>query len=521
MKRDARTAPRETPSRKDPLVENNTLDQLVEGWPLVYGGDRVTAVPAELAEAFRPGDQLHVVQTTGALLHIPATIHATVRAQVDNAHAAFRQLRQTDPAAVPRFYATFADALANDAVWERIVGANAADVARAEANKRSTTRLRVAEQMRQDMIAGLRGWASRTAPGPRDAIERIEHEGWSVEVVSAPLGVIGFVFEGRPNVFADAAGVLATGNTAVLRIGGDALATAQAIDTHALRPALRGARLPEAAVSLIPLREHAAGWALFSDTRLALAVIRGSGAAVTQLSSVARQSGIPVSAHGTGGAWLVADHSAAPGRLFGAVRHSLDRKVCNTLNVAVVMRERAAEHIPLILRAADNAAQQRGGHARVHVTPSVAPWIPAADFERRIRVTRAEGTVSEPRATMLASDDLGREWEWEQTPELSLAVVEDLDDAIELFNTHSPQFVASLIATTPEAHARFSDGVNAPFVGDGFTRWVDGQYALRQPELGLSNWQHGRLLARAGVLTGTELTTQRLIAHHDDSSQHR
>jgi hypothetical protein len=44
--------------------------------------------------------------------------------------------------------------------------------------------------------------------------------------------------------------------------------------------------------------------------------------------------------------------------------------------------------------------------------------------------------------------------------------------------------------------------VNAPFVGNGFTRWVDGQYALRTPELGLSSWQHGRLFARGGVLGG-------------------
>ncbi len=44
--------------------------------------------------------------------------------------------------------------------------------------------------------------------------------------------------------------------------------------------------------------------------------------------------------------------------------------------------------------------------------------------------------------------------------------------------------------------------VNAPFVGDGFTRWVDGQFALDRPELGLSNWEHGRLFARGGVLSG-------------------
>ncbi len=91
--------------------------------------------------------------------------------------------------------------------------------------------------MRADMIAGLRLW--RDADLGRDMVERrIEHDGWSVESRRAPLGVVAFVFEGRPNVFADAAGVVRTGNTVVFRIGSDALGTARAIVGHALGPAL-------------------------------------------------------------------------------------------------------------------------------------------------------------------------------------------------------------------------------------------------------------------------------------------
>ncbi len=87
------------------------------------------------------------------------------------------------------------------------------------------------------MIAGLRAWRdSETLRGR--VVERIVHTGWTVEQVAAPLGVVGFVFEGRPNVLADAAGVLRSGNTAVFRIGSDALGTAQAIMRHALVPAL-------------------------------------------------------------------------------------------------------------------------------------------------------------------------------------------------------------------------------------------------------------------------------------------
>ena len=172
--------------------------------------------------------------------------------------------------------------------------------------------------MRDDMIAGLRGW--RDSPLRRDdVIGRIEHHGWTVEARRAPLGVVGFVFEGRPNVFADATGVLRTGNTVVIRIGSDALGTAEAILDHALAPALAAAGLPAGAVSLVRSPSRASGWALFADRRLSLAVARGSGAAVAQLGAVARQAGTPVSLHGTGGAWLVAAPDADADRFRAAV----------------------------------------------------------------------------------------------------------------------------------------------------------------------------------------------------------
>jgi glutamate-5-semialdehyde dehydrogenase len=503
-------------------MTSGTLTHLEAGAVIPFGGDRFTTVPADLAGAFQPGDHLYVVQTTGALLHVPAAVREAVTGQVDAAVAAFAGLRAAGSAAVGAFYTAFADALADDAVWDRIAAANTEDVARAESLGRSTTRLRVSDRMRADMIAGLRGWADHVQGAPAvEVVSRVEHDDWVVEAVTAPLGVIAFVFEGRPNVFADAAGVLATGNTAVLRIGGDALATAQAIQDHALRPALEHSGLPAGAICLVPVRERSAGWALFSDARLALAVVRGSGSAVTELSSVARQSGIPVSSHGTGGAWLVAGPDADAERFAGAVKNSLDRKVCNTLNVAVLVRERADELAPLLLAAADDAAAARGGVARVHVAAGSEPWVPADDFAREIPVTRANGVMTEPRVSLLEVGELGTEWEWEETPELTLVVVDDVDEAVRLFNAYSPQFVATLIAEDPAAHARFRQSVNAPFIGDGFTRWADGQYALRQPELGLSNWQNGRLLGRGGILTGADLTTRQLFAHHDNGAQHR
>ncbi len=495
------------------------LTALAAGTLIPFGGDRFTVVDADLAAGFQGGDSLYVVPESGALLHVPAAVRELVRTCVDDAVAAFAGMRTAAPERARAFFLGFADRLA--ANWAAIAQVNAEDIARAEGLGRSTTRLQVSERVRDEMIAGLRGWAEMLASGSAPAGRRVAHEDWYVDIETAPLGVIGFVFEGRPNVLTDAAGVLATGNTAVLRIGGDALGTAGAIAELALQPALRAAGLPVGAVGLITSRERSAGWALFSDSRLALAVVRGSGAAVAQLASVARQSGIPVSAHGTGGAWLVVDRSADAARLAGVVRHSLDRKVCNTLNVAVVVRERAAELVPALVAAADAAAAARGGEARLHIAQGSQAWLPAADLEREIDVRRAEGVVREPRADLIPVDQLGLEWEWEGTPELSLVVVDDLAQAIELVNTYSPRFVVSLVAEDDGAQEGFFRAVDAPFVGDGFTRWVDGQYALQQPELGLSNWEHGRLLGRAGILSGADLTTRRLRAHHDSAEQHR
>ncbi len=488
--------------------------------PVLFAGNRVATVPAEIAECFQPGDRLLVVQSTGDLLHIPAEPYNIATAAVGRAHAAFQAMGSVTDAEISRFYEEFARRLEAEESWAPIAAANAEDVERAKARGRSTTRLVANEKMRRDMIAGLRGW--RDAPTLRGRVlETIDHEGWKVEQVVAPLGVVGFVFESRPNVFADATGVLRGGNTVVFRIGSDALGTARAIVEHALSPALAAAGLPEGAATLVESGDRAAGWAMFSDSRLALAVARGSGKAVEQLGGVARQAGVPVSLHGTGGAWLVADREADPARFAAAVYHSLDRKVCNTLNVCCLPRERAEELVPIFLDALHRAGERRGHGCKLHVAAGDEAFVPADWFSTRVRVRRAEGDVEEPLAESLPVEELGREWEWEETPEVSLKIVADNDEAAALFNRYSPQFVASLISENPEAHARFYAAVNAPFVGNGFTRWVDGQYALNRPELGLSNWQNGRLFARGGVLSGDGVFTIRTRVVQTDPEVHR
>ena len=495
------------------------LTSLTPGMQVIYGGNQVATVSPELADAFTAGDELVVVQTSGDLIHIPADVSQIARDAVGRAAAAFSAMNSVSDAAITNFYNAFADRLADDDSFAAIAAANEADIASAKERGRSTTRLELTDQMRADMIDGLRGWAAQPA-GRGQVVESVDHEGWKVEQVRAGLGVVGFVFEGRPNVFADACGVLRSGNTVVFRIGSDALGTAKAIVEHALDPALESAGLPAGAASLVASASRAAGHAMFSDPRLSLAVARGSGAAVAQLGSVARQAGIAVSLHGTGGAWMVVGASADAERFGDVVTNSLDRKVCNTLNTCCIVRSEADRLVPAFLSALDRAGQNRGATAKLHVVGDAAESLPAEWFEE-VQIARAEGDVTEPKASPIDGDSLGLEWEWEDSPEVTLVLVDSVDDAVTAFNQQAPGFVASLISEDADEFESFFNAVDAPFVCDGFTRWVDGQYAYDRPELGLSNWEFGRLFGRGGVLSGDSVYTIRARVTQTDPALRR
>ena len=475
---------------------------------LILCGDTWVPVSSDVAASFTEGDRLIALQERAELLHVPARDLRIVHDAVEQADRAFARLAQTSDEAISAFYEYFADNLSNDEVFSQIVLANAADVEAAKAKNRSTTRLLLTPQMRTDMIAGLRMWA-KIDLHKESLLETVVHDGWRVEKWSSPLGVVGFVFEGRPNVFADATGVLRTGNTVVFRIGSDALNTAKVISQLALQPALVSSGLPLGAVSLIDSPSHAAGWALFSDKRVALAVARGSGFAVGQLGAVARQAGVAVSLHGTGGAWMIAGQTANPQRLRDVIVHSLDRKVCNTVNVVSICESTFDQQSAIVLEAASTAGKSRGGSAVVHVADPDLARFKKHSIPKNVRMVA------------MTTDDLAREWEWETEPEFSLVVVRDCEEAIELFNKYSPQFVVSCLSENQQELDAVWAQCNAPFVGDGFTRWVDGQYALNRPELGLANWQSGRLLARGGVLSGDGVHTIRLKVAQSNSTLHR
>jgi glutamate-5-semialdehyde dehydrogenase len=491
--------------------------------PALQSGDRVlvgstlVTVDEAFAGALQPGDVVLGIASSGQLRRIPQDVHSLARQRVEAALTAFQRLQDVSAAQVNHFFALSAEKLTTDSLFESVARANQEDVEAAVAKGRSTTRLVLSEKMRSEMIAAFKMWES-VDMSFNSLQDTVSHSGWEVEQWKAPLGVIGFVFEGRPNVFADATGVLKGGNTVVFRIGSDALRTAKAIMDVVIHPALDESGLPRDCVVLLESAEHAAGWALFSDNRLSLAVARGSGQAVSELGSIAQQSGVPASLHGTGGAWMIVGQKADADRLSSVVQHSLDRKVCNTLNVVCIPKDRATELVSVVYEAAELAASVRGLRCRVHAVNGAEEFLPESVS---IEVKRADGVHLENQISISRIEELSHEFEWEENPEFFIVLVTDIAESVRLFNTFSPQFVVSAISEDADERSLVWKGANAPFVGDGFTRWVDGQFALLRPELGLSNWQSGRLFARGGVLSGDSAFTVRLQVKQADSGLHR
>jgi len=496
------------------------LTTLTEGMQLIHNGNQIYTVTQELSNNFKEGDKLIFIPDSNEPIHIPKFATDLVAKEIKLAKEGFYELASATDEQINTFFDQFSTNLANDTIWKKIQTINHDDIKVAKEKKKSTTRLEANDTCRNNMIEGLQQFKNQ--PLKRlSKIQTISHDTWSVELLKNPLGVVGFVFEGRPNVIADATGVLKSGNTVVFRVGQDALQTAKAIMELALYPALDQANLSRNCIRLLDHTSRATAWALFSNKNLNLAVARGSGHATRVLGNIAYQHGVPVSLHGTGGAWMMTSESTDPQRLQDAIIGSLDRKVCNTLNTICILKSHQETLLSATFNALEKAGKNLNESYKVHIESNSLTYISNDKINLKINVTRATGTQQEKQFETIDITKIGTEWEWEKTPEITLIIVESIDEAIKLYNTYSPQFVASLITQNETELTHFFNHINAPFVGNGMTRWVDGQYALLAPELGLSNWENGRLLARSAILSGDSIYTTRLKMIQKESNLKR
>lgn len=293
--------------------------------------------------------------------------------------------------------------------------------------------------------------------------------GLAIERVATPLGVIGIIFESRPNVTADAGALcLMAGNAAILRCGSDSLRSSQAILT-ALAAGLKAAGLPEEAIQLVPVKDRAAVGEMLTGLNGSIDVIvpRGGKSLVARVQAEAR---VPVFAHLEGLCHVYIDKAAD---LDMAVNVTVNAKlrrvgVCGSAETLLVDRAVAGTHLLPIL----TALHDRG--CEIRATEEIR-----ARFSGAVPVTEAD-------------------WSTEYlAPIISVKLVDGVDAAIEHIETYGSHHTESIITADEATAARFLANVDSAIVlHNASTQFADGGEFGMGAEIGIAT---GKMHARGPV----------------------
>ncbi len=369
-----------------------------------------------------------------------------------------------------------------------ILAANAADVAageRAGLSAAMLDRLRLDERRVQAMADAVRGVASLPDPVGRVQREWAHANGVRFAKVSVPIGVIGIIYESRPNVTSDAAALcLKAGNAVILRGGSESFASNQAI-AHALAAGLAAAGLPAEAVQLIPSTEREAVKQLCGLTGLVDLVIPRGGRSL--IEAVVAHARVPVIKHYDGICALYVDAAAD---LAMAEQIALNAKcqrpgVCNAIETLLLHRAIA----PRFLAGAGRALLERGVQLR-------------GDAETLALL----GGTQPPRVVPAIAEDFRTEF-----LELILAVkvVGSAGEAIAHIAAHGSHHSDAIVTDDAAVAERFLNAVDSAVVyWNASTRFTDGGEMGFGAEIGIST---DRLHAR-GPMGLEELTTYKYVA---------
>lgn len=365
-----------------------------------------------------------------------------------------------------------------------ILAANAHDVAAARAVPLSAAlidRLTLNEQRLEEMVESIE--AVRALPDPVGAVMRSwqRPNGLDIRKVRVPLGVIGIIYESRPNVTSECASLcLKSGNAVVLRGGAEAFHSNHAIG-EALRAALRSSGLPEAAVTTIPTADRlGVDIMLQLDHDIDVIIPRGGEGLIRKIADTSR---IPVIKHAKGVCHVYVDEAADLAMAETIVLNAKCQRpaTCNAMEALLVHRHVAKTFLPAIISRLHTAGVEVRG---CEVTRSIVPSVKAA-----------------------------READW-STEYLdlivSVKVVPALSDAIEHIARYGSAH-SDAIVTQDEAQAkRFVEAVDSAAVYvNASTRFTDGfQFGLGA-EIGIST---DRLHAR-GPMGLEELTTYKYVVY--------
>jgi len=411
-------------------------------------------------------------------------IQAYMQSVGREARRASRAMAMADTATKNRALLATADAIA--AARATILAANADDMARGRANGLDAAmldRLELKPAGVDQMIEGLRQVA--TLADPIGAITDLVYRPSGIQVgrMRVPLGVVGIIYEARPNVTVDAASLcIKSGNATILRGGSEAISANQAI-AACLRTGLAAAGLPETAVQVIETTDRAAVGALIAMPEFVDVIVPRGGKGL--IERISREAKVPVIKHLDGICHVYIDDKADLEKAFRVALNAKTQRygTCNTMETLLVAQSVAAE---------------------------ILPRLAAAYREKGVELRGCERTRAVLSDIGIATDE---DWRTEYlAPILSIRIVDGIDQAIDHIALYSSQHTDSIITEDYARARRFLREVDSSSVMvNASTRFADGfEYGLGA-EIGIST---DKIHARGPV--GLEgLTSQKYVVLGD------
>jgi len=369
---------------------------------------------------------------------------------------------------------------------EAILKANKLDVEKAVqkgTSKAMLDRLSLNEERIHGMADGLRQVAALADPVGEVLSMAKRPNGLQIGQQRVPIGVIGIIYEARPNVTCDAAGLcLKAGNAVILRGGSEAFYSNQAI-VSVLSQAAASAGLPEHSVQLIEDTSRETALELMKLNEYIDVLIPRGGAGL--IEAVVKNATVPVIETGTGNCHIYVDEAYDGDMAANIVINAKTSRpaVCNSAEKLIIHERAAHEFLPIIVQALrEKDVEVRGDDRALTIVPDL---VPAAD----------------------------EDWKKEYLDFImAVKIVDDIDEAISHINVHSSHH-SEAIVTTNYAHAqRFLQRVNSAAVYvNASTRFTDGEEFGFGAEIGISTQ---KLHAR-GPMGLKELTTLKYIIYGD------
>ncbi|MEU4360418.1 glutamate-5-semialdehyde dehydrogenase [Promicromonospora sp. NPDC023987] len=416
-----------------------------------------------------------------------ADVTAAVRDVARRAKVASRTLATANRMTKDAALGAIADALV--AAADRIVAANAEDLERGRANGMSDgllDRLALTPERIAQIADALRDVSGLPDPVGEVVRGQTLPNGLRLRQVRVPMGVVGMIYEARPNVTVDAAGLaLKSGNAVILR-GGSAASSSNAVIVAVMRDALEARGLPADLVQSIDAYGRAGGVALMRARGLVDVLIPRGGADLIQ--TVVRESLVPVIETGVGNVHVYVDATADVAMAVAIVLNAKTQRVgvCNAAETLLVHADAAAAFLPVALAAlSDAGVVLHGDPEAMSFAPGGADMVPATD----------------------------EDWATEYLAlELGVRVVPSLDAAIEHIRTWSSGHTEAIVTKDIAAADRFVAEVDsAAVMVNASTRFTDGGELGLGAEIGISTQ---KLHAR-GPMGLTELTTTKWVVTGD------